>query len=326
MRFLITGGAGFIGSAYVRGLLTGTLEAEVESVVVLDSLTYAGNLKNLDPISQNINFQFVEGDIRDSSLVQSLVSRSDVVINFAAESHVDRSISDPKSFVDTNILGTSTLVMASIDSKVQKYIQISTDEVYGSIDSGSWDESCALQPNSPYSASKAAADLIVRGLGNTNNLNYNITRCSNNYGPYQYPEKIIPLFVTNLIDEQLIPVYGNGKNMREWIHVDDHCSAINLVLHGGEAQSTYNIGGGEELSNLNLTRDILKKFHLTDAYIEYVQDRKNHDLRYAVDDSKIRKELKYRPKIDFDDGLSETIEWYRKNENWWRPLKVGKVS
>jgi dTDP-glucose 4,6-dehydratase len=288
----------------------------------LDNLTYAGNLKNLEPVASSNRFEFIQGDIRDESTVNSLVPNIDVLINFAAQSHVDRSISNPSDFIETNVVGTSTLVMAAVKSNIKKYIQVSTDEVYGSIESGSWSEDFQLLPNSPYAASKAAADLVVRGIGNTHNLNYNITRCSNNYGPYQFPEKIVPLFITNLIDKKSIPIYGDGNNVREWIHVDDHCAAINLVIEKGIPREIYNVGGGTEKTNLELTRQILDEFNVSENFIKFIEDRKNHDRRYSIDDSKIRNTLGFKPMRSFESGLKMTISWYRENENWWRPLRL----
>lgn len=321
MRFLVTGGAGFIGSTYVRGLLNNQYHSHPHSVIVLDSLTYAGNMKNLAPVISDPRFTFIEGNICDQQLVASIMSKIDIVINFAAESHVDRSIANPGAFIETNITGTSVLLTESIKAKVLKYVQISTDEVYGSISEGSWDEDSLLEPNSPYSASKAAADQLVRGFGRTHNLNYNITRCSNNYGPFQNPEKLIPLFITNLIQRKSLPVYGSGLNIREWVHVEDHCRGIDLVVTSGKPGDIYNIGGGEDLSNLDITLKILSILGAPNSMIEFVEDRKNHDLRYSIDDSKIRNNLGYEPSINFETGLVSTIDWYTNNEEWWLPLK-----
>jgi len=319
MRLLVTGGAGFIGSNYVRRIIDGHLKG-VSNLIVLDKLTYAGTLSNLDSVPKD-SFQFIQGDICDESLVSGLVDQVDSVINFAAESHVDRSISDPGRFIETNVKGTQTLLSAIKSGSDKKFVQISTDEVYGSIETGSWDENCPLLPNSPYSASKAAADLITRSYFKTFGLNISITRSSNNYGPHQFPEKVIPLFITNLIDENKVPLYGSGLNVRDWLHVDDHCRGIHEVLMKGRAGEIYNIGGGEELTNKELTKLILGAFNKSDENIEFVPDRLGHDLRYSVDCGKISSELGYKPQVQFKVGIQETIKWYRENESWWRPLK-----
>lgn len=319
MRLLVTGGAGFIGSNYVRRIVDGHLKG-VSNLIVLDKLTYAGTLSNLDSVPKD-SFQFIQGDICDESLVSGLVDQVDSVINFAAESHVDRSISDPGRFIETNVKGTQTLLSAIKSGSDKKFVQISTDEVYGSIETGSWDENCPLLPNSPYSASKAAADLITRSYFKTFGLNINITRSSNNYGPHQFPEKVIPLFITNLIDGKKVPLYGSGLNVRDWLHVDDHCRGIHEVLMKGRAGEIYNIGGGEELTNKELTKLILDAFNKSDENIEFVPDRLGHDLRYSVDCGKISSELGYKPQVQFNVGIQETIKWYRENESWWRPLK-----
>ncbi len=317
MRLLVTGGAGFIGSNYVRRIVDGTLKG-VSGVIVLDKLTYAGTQTNLASLSKD-SYQFIQGDICDRDLVNKLVRECDAVVNFAAESHVDRSISNPEVFIQTNIMGTQVLLDAIKDGK--RFVQISTDEVYGTIDDGSWSEDFPLLPNSPYSATKASADLLTRAYFRTFRANVSITRSSNNYGPYQFPEKIIPLFITNLIDDKKVPIYGEGLNIRDWIHVDDHCQGIHLALLNGRAGEIYNIGGGEELSNRELTSQILVSLGKNDSYIEKVSDRLGHDFRYSVSIEKISRELSYKPKIKFSDGLKETIEWYQENEAWWRPLK-----
>lgn len=319
MRLLVTGGAGFIGSNYVRRIVDGHLKG-VSNLIVLDKLTYAGTLSNLDSVPKD-SFQFIQGDICDESLVSGLVDQVDSVINFAAESHVDRSISDPGRFIETNVKGTQTLLSAIKSALDKKFVQISTDEVYGSIETGSWDENCPLLPNSPYSASKAAADLITRSYFKTFGLNISITRSSNNYGPHQFPEKVIPLFITNLIDGKKVPLYGSGLNVRDWLHVDDNCRGIHEVLMKGRAGEIYNIGGGEELTNKELTKLILNAFNKSDENIEFVPDRLGHDLRYSVDCGKISSELGYKPQVQFKVGIQETIKWYRENESWWRPLK-----
>ncbi len=319
MRILVTGGAGFIGSNFVRRIVDGTLSG-FSSITILDKLTYAGTLTNLSGVPAG-SYRFVEGDICDSELVEDLVKEHDLVVNFAAESHVDRSISGAKEFVVTNVLGTQTLLEAVKKSDIKTYLQVSTDEVYGSIARGSWPESDPLLPNSPYAASKASADLICRSYFKTHGLDVRVTRCSNNYGRNQYPEKVVPLFVTNLIDNKKVPVYGSGINVRDWLHVDDHCYGIFLALTKGKAGEIYNIGGGKELSNIELTKTILFLMGKDDSSIDYVDDRKGHDLRYSVDSSKASKELGYIPRNNWEDGLQETIEWYVANEAWWRPLK-----
>ena len=317
---MVTGGAGFIGSNYVRRVLDGSLPG-IASITVLDKLTYAGtltNLKNLDPS----DYEFIQGDICDSELLNRLLPDFDAVINFAAESHVDRSITGAKDFVMTNVLGVQNLVDAAKNASVQTFIQISTDEVYGSIEHGSWPVTDPLLPNSPYAASKASGDLLARSYYQTHGMDIRITRCSNNYGPNQFPEKIIPLFVTNLLENKKIPVYGSGLNIRDWLHVDDHCSGIHSALMKGRAGEIYNIGGGFELTNLELTEKILNLMGKNESEIEYVQDRKGHDLRYSVDWTKAKKEIGYSPKVKFEDGLLATINWYQENESWWQPLKT----
>ena len=319
MRILVTGGAGFIGSNYVRRIADGTLGG-ISKITVLDKLTYAGTLTNLTQVSDS-SYDFIEGDICDAELVTKLVSENDLVVNFAAESHVDRSINGAKDFVVTNVLGTQTLLDAVRKSDVKTFLQVSTDEVYGSIAEGSWPETDPLLPNSPYAASKASADLICRSYFKTHGMDIRVTRCSNNYGRNQYPEKVIPLFVTNLIDNKKVPVYGSGLNVRDWLHVDDHCRGIHLALTKGKAGEIYNIGGGTELNNLELTDKILNIMGKGQESIEYVEDRKGHDLRYSVDITKISDELGYVPQVDWEVGLAETINWYQENEAWWRPLK-----
>ena len=319
MRLLVTGGAGFIGSNFVRRILDGTFSG-ISHVTVLDKLTYAGTLKNLEMLPEN-SFEFIRGDISDPGLVSDLVKRSDAIVNFAAESHVDRSITGARDFIETNILGVQNLLAAALTNEVKTFVQISTDEVYGTISKGSWDEDFPLLPNSPYSASKASADLICRSYNRTFGLDVRVTRCSNNYGPYQFPEKIIPLFITNLIEGKKVPLYGKGLNVRDWLHVDDHCQGIFAVLTAGKPGNIYNIGGGRELTNRELTDLILRKFSRDESSIEYVADRLGHDLRYSVSHKKITRELGYQPKIQFEEGLEHTIEWYKNNESWWRPLK-----
>ena len=322
MRLLVTGGAGFIGSHYVRSVLSGAWGGEEpESVVVLDKLTYAGNLANLAPVAEDHRLRFVEGDILDRSLVQDLVADVDAIVHFAAESHVDRSILGAADFVMTNVVGTQTLLDVALQHRVEKFVHVSTDEVYGSIESGSWAEEQPLEPNSPYSASKASSDLLARAYFRTHGLPVCVTRCSNNYGPYQFPEKVIPLFVTNLIDGATVPLYGEGTNVRDWLHVDDHCRGIHLVLTGGRAGEVYNIGGGTELTNKELTGLLLEATGTGWDRVEQVTDRLGHDQRYSVDISKISEELGYRPEVPFEQGLAETVEWYRSRRDWWEPLK-----
>jgi dTDP-glucose 4,6-dehydratase len=319
MRLLVTGGAGFIGSNFVRRIVNGTYPG-VSQLTVLDKLTYAGTLKNLEMLPKE-SFEFIKGEIANPDLISDLTKRHDAIVNFAAESHVDRSITGARDFIETNVLGVQNLLAASLQNQVSVFVQVSTDEVYGSISEGSWSEEYPLLPNSPYSASKASADLICRSYNRTFGMDIRVTRCSNNYGPHQFPEKVIPLFVTNLIDNGKVPLYGNGQNVRDWLHVDDHCDGIYSVLSEGKSGNIYNIGGGRELTNRELTEIILRKFDRDDSSIEYVTDRLGHDLRYSVSHEKISRELGYRPKINFEDGIEETIEWYKCNESWWRPLK-----
>ncbi|GGL05657.1 dTDP-glucose 4,6-dehydratase [Planomonospora parontospora] len=321
MRILVTGGAGFIGSHYVRSLLRGAYPGwEDARVTVLDKLTYAGNLANLAPVAEHRNHRFVRGDITDARLLADVVPGHDVVVNFAAESHVDRSITGAGDFVTTNVLGTQRLLQAALEAGVGTFVQISTDEVYGSIAEGSWDESEPLLPNSPYSAAKASGDLLCRAYHRTHGLDVRITRCSNNYGPYQHPEKVIPLFVTNLIDGRRVPLYGDGRNVREWLHVDDHCRGVQLVLEKGCPGEVYNIGGGVELTNVELTERLLAAFGLGWDMVVRVPDRLGHDLRYSVDSGKIRA-IGYEPRVDFGAGLAEVVRWYRGHQDWWRPLR-----
>lgn len=322
MRVLVTGGAGFIGSNYVRRILDGSLSG-VSEVVVLDKLTYAGTLSNFTPRELQ-SFRLFQGDICDSDVTAKALSGVDAVVNFAAESHVDRSIKNAHEFVSTNIQGTQNLLDSCRKLGINNYLQVSTDEVYGSIPSGSWTETEPLLPNSPYAASKASADLLVRAANRTHGLNTRITRCSNNYGPNQFPEKVIPLFVTNLMENKKVPVYGTGLNVRDWLHVDDHCRGIHLVLMNGKPGEIYNIGGGRELSNLKLTEYILEFMGMSKNEIEYVEDRIGHDQRYSVDFSKINRELGYSPQVEFEEGLKQTIDWYKFNSSWWSPLKLKK--
>ncbi len=322
MKVLVTGGAGFIGSHYVRCALTdgypGLREAEI---VVLDKLTYAGSLTNLEPVADSARLRFVQGDILDVALVSDLMADVDEVVHFAAESHVDRSILGAAEFVLTNVVGTQTLLEAALRCDVATFVHVSTDEVYGSIASGSWSEDRPLEPNSPYSASKASSDLIARAYHRTHGLPVIITRCSNNYGPYQLPEKVIPLFVTNLLDGLRVPLYGDGLNVRDWLHVDDHCRGVELVRSLGRAGEIYNIGGGTELTNRELTERLLRACGAGWDMVEPVTDRLGHDRRYSVDISKVSSELGYAPGVPFDVGLAETISWYREHRDWWSPLR-----
>ncbi|MFC9470210.1 dTDP-glucose 4,6-dehydratase [Streptomyces coelicoflavus] len=319
-RILVTGGAGFIGSHYVRTLLGPDGPGDVR-VTVLDLLTYAGNPANLDEVRDHPGFAFVEGDICDAGLVAGLMAEHDEVVHFAAESHVDRSIEGGAAFVRTNVLGTHTLVEAAHQAGGRRFVHVSTDEVYGSIDSGSWPETHPLSPNSPYSAAKASSDLLALAYHRTHGLDVRVTRCSNNYGHHHYPEKLIPLFVTNLLDGRKVPLYGDGGNVRDWLHIDDHVQGIELVRTRGRAGEVYNIGGGTELSNKELTGLLLDACGADwESSVEYVADRKGHDRRYAVDCAKIRRELGYAPRKDFRAGLAETVRWYRDNRAWWEPL------
>ncbi|MFH8773531.1 MULTISPECIES: dTDP-glucose 4,6-dehydratase [unclassified Streptomyces] len=318
MNLLVTGAAGFIGSTYVRTLLADD-SPDAPRITVLDRLTYAGTLTNLP--SGHPRLDFVHGDIGDAGLVDKLMAETDQVVHFAAESHVDRSIEGAGEFVLTNVVGTQTLLDAALRHGVGPFVHISTDEVYGSIEAGSWAEDHPLAPNSPYSASKASSDLLALAYHRTHGLDVRVTRCSNNYGPHQFPEKVIPLFVTNLLDGLNVPLYGDGRNVRDWLHVEDHCRGIDLVRTRGRSGEVYNIGGGTELSNRDLTGLLLDACGAGWDRVEYVSDRKGHDLRYSVDWSKARDELGYRPRRDFTTGLADTVAWYRDNRAWWEPLK-----
>ena len=323
MRILVTGGAGFIGSNFVRRTLQDAYPGlEGAEVVVLDALTYSGNLENLAPVADSARYSFVHGDIRDAELLDTIVPRVDSIVHFAAESHVDRSVRDSSIFVETNVLGTQRLLDAALRAGGKRFVHVSTDEVYGSIAEGSWDEQQPLEPNSPYSASKAGSDLLARSYHRTHGMNLSITRCSNNYGPYHFPEKVIPLFVTNLIDDKHVPLYGEGNNIRDWLHVDDHTRGIAMVLTRGRAGEIYNIGGGTELTNRELTEMLLDATGKDWSYVDRVPDRLGHDLRYSVDISKIRAELGYEPQVPFAQGLADVVQWYRDNRAWWEPLKA----
>ncbi|HSL96468.1 MAG TPA: dTDP-glucose 4,6-dehydratase [Thermoleophilia bacterium] len=320
MRIVVTGGAGFIGSNYVRFVLR---EHPEDEVVVLDKLTYAGNLENLEDVAGDPRYAFVKGDICDPEVVAATLHGVDAVVNFAAETHVDRSISGPQDFIRTDVLGTHTLLEAVRSLGVTRYLQVSTDEVYGSIEDGSFTEQSPLGPSSPYSASKAAADLLVLSYVTTYDTPALITRSSNNYGPNQYPEKIVPLFITNAVDGAPLPVYGDGRNVRDWLYVEDNCAAVDLALRAGETGQVYNIGGGHEVDNLTLTRRILELVGADPGLIRFVADRPGHDRRYSVDCAKLRG-LGWAPATSFDDGLARTVAWYLEHEAWWRRLKSGE--
>jgi dTDP-glucose 4,6-dehydratase len=321
MNLLVTGAAGFIGSNFVRMVAQGRLK-EFSGLKVLDKLTYAGLEENLEGVSVIPSYAFIQGDICDPKQVRALLDEVDGVINFAAESHVDRSIVGSVDFVQTNIVGVHVLLEAiRASGRDIRFLQVSTDEVYGSIKSGSWTEDSPLLPNSPYSASKASGELLARSYHRTHGMDVVITRCSNNYGTHHFPEKLIPLFITNLFEGKKVPLYGTGENVRDWLHVDDHCRGIYSVLMNGRSGEVYNIGGGRELTNNEITSLILEAIGARESSIDYVEDRKGHDLRYSVDWTKINRELGYEPQVKFEDGLRETIQWYRDNQTWWKPLK-----
>ena len=322
MNILVTGGAGFIGSNYVNQLVRD--QVEWGEITILDSLTYAGNLNNLNPAIDDKRVKFVKGDIRDANLVEELMRGVSTVVHFAAESHVDRSISNPSEFVSTNVLGTQTLLYSALRNGIKKFLHVSTDEVYGSIETGSWTEFSPLAPNSPYSASKGSSDLLALSYYKTYGLPVFVSRCSNNFGHSQFPEKLIPLAVTNLIDDIAIPIYGDGSNSRDWLHVSDHCRALNKILDFGVPGEIYNIGGGTEMSNLELAKLLIKLFEKDDSYINFVEDRKGHDFRYSVNFDKLSLASGYAPSMNYEETIEETIDWYRSNQTWWRPLKNVK--
>jgi dTDP-glucose 4,6-dehydratase len=327
MRILVTGGAGFIGSQYVRAALRGELPGSVDAdVTVLDKLTYSGNLDNLAPVADHPRYGFVQGDTCDPLLLDDVVPGHDVIVHFAAETHVDRSIRNAAAFARSNVVGTQTLLEAAVTHGVGRFVHISTDEVYGSISEGSWTEHTPLNPNVPYAAAKAGSDLAVLAMHRTHGLDAVITRCTNNYGPYQFPEKVIPLFVTNLLDGGTVPLYGDGLNVRDWLHVSDHCRGIQLVLQGGRAGEIYHIGGGTELSNRELTERLLAACGAGWNRVEHTVDRLGHDRRYSLDITKIQEELAYRPQVDLETGLADTVEWYRTHRSWWEPLKVRHAA
>ena len=318
MRILVTGGLGFIGSNFIRTMLSKYKDI---GIINLDKVTYCANFENLKDVEKNPNYSFVRGDICDKPIVEKLTKDIDIVFNFAAESHVDRSINDPFVFTRTNFLGTHTLLEAARNNNIKKFIQISTDEVYGSIKQGSFKETDNLNPSSPYSASKAGADLLCLSYYTTFKMPIIITRSSNNFGPYQYPEKVTPLFITNLIEDKKVPLYGTGKNVRDWIYVVDNCEGIDFISKKGKIGEIYNIGGGNEKENIEITRLILKEMNKDESYIDYVQDRLGHDWRYSLDCKKIH-ELGWKPRFRFEDGINKTIRWYKENIDWWRKLKI----
>ena len=323
MNLMITGGAGFIGSRFAELLMTLEIPNKFSSITVVDNLTYSGNLRNLDSVISTPGFYFHEVDICNQSEIEAVLKERSIhkIVNFAAESHVDRSIESSFEFLQTNVMGTQNLLDLSKKHGIVRYLQVSTDEVYGAISSGSWEEDEPLKPNSPYSASKAGADLLVLAYGKTYGMNIGITRCCNNYGLRQFPEKIIPLFVSNLIDGKRVPIYGDGKQIREWIHVDDHCRGVAKVLESGNPGEIYNIAGTDEFENIELARKIISYFGKSEEEaFEFVTDRKGHDIRYSLTGNKARIELGIEPQITFEKGLRETIDWYVANESWWRPL------
>ncbi|MBQ4079008.1 dTDP-glucose 4,6-dehydratase, partial [bacterium] len=316
MKILVTGGAGFIGSCFVRHILNKYSDYKV---INLDALTYAGNIENLDDVKDNKNYTFVHGNICDKKLVRDLISEVDCVVNFAAESHVDRSITGPEIFIETNVQGTLNLLQNAKELGVDRYLQVSTDEVYGTLGkTGYFYETTPLAPNSPYSASKASADMLVRAYHETYKMPVLTTRCSNNYGPYQYPEKLIPFFISQLLKGKKVPVYGDGLNVRDWLYVYDHCAAIDTVLHKGRVGEVYNIGGHNEKTNMEITRLILEAMGKDDSSIEYVKDRLGHDRRYAISNDKIQSELGWEPSLTFEEGIKITIDWYLKNQAWMK--------
>ena len=323
MKILVTGGAGFIGSCFVRYMLNKHPDYKI---INLDALTYAGNIENLDDVKDNQNYTFVHGNICDKKLARELISECDCVVNFAAESHVDRSITNPEIFIETNVQGTLNLLQASKELGVNRYLQVSTDEVYGTLGkTGYFYETTPLAPNSPYSASKASADMLTRAYYETYKLPVLNTRCSNNYGPYQYPEKLIPFFISKLLKGEKVPVYGDGLNVRDWLYVYDHCEAIDVVLHKGKIGEVYNIGGHNEKTNLEITHLILDAMGKDESSIEYVQDRLGHDRRYAISNDKITSELGWKPSLTFEEGIKLTIDWYLHNQDWIEQIEAKKL-
>ena len=320
MRVLITGGAGFMGSNAIRYFLKKYSDIEI---VNLDKLTYAGNPDNLKDIESNSRYRFIKGDIIDRNLLDNIVKDVDVIINYAAETHVDRSILDPKEFIVTDVLGTYSLLESAKKHNIKKYIQISTDEVFGSIQDGKFTEESPFKPNSPYAASKAGGDHLCRAYFKTYDMPIIVTHSCNFFGPYQYPEKLIPLFITNLLENKKIPVYGDGLQAREWISTQDHCQAVDLILQKGKAGEVYNISTGDEIKNIEITKLLLAELNKNDSFIDYVKDRPGHDRRYAIDATKLRA-LGWSPKMNFNDGIKQTIEWYKNNEGWWKKIKSGE--
>lgn len=324
MKILVTGGAGFIGSCFVRHMLAAYGDYKI---INLDALTYAGNIENLDDVKDNKNYTFVHGNICDKRLVRDITAEVDCIVNFAAESHVDRSITGPEIFIETNVQGTLNLLQAAKEAGVSRYLQVSTDEVYGSLGkTGYFYETTPLAPNSPYSASKASADLLVRAYYETYKLPVLTTRCSNNYGPYQYPEKLIPFFISKLLRGEKVPVYGDGLNVRDWLYVYDHCRAIDTVLHKGKEGEVYNIGGHNEKTNIEITKLILAAMGKGEESIEYVKDRLGHDRRYAISNDKIQSELGWSPSITFEEGIKLTIDWYLNNQDWIKSIENKKAG
>lgn len=327
MNLLITGGAGFIGSRFTEMLMTNLISHSYSSITVVDKLTYSGNLANLNSVISMPNIKFFQADICDREIMSHIFrdGKFQVVVNFAAESHVDRSIESSFEFLYTNVMGTQNLLDLARQFEIKRFLQISTDEVYGSILNGSWDENEPLRPNSPYSASKAGADLLVLSYGKTHGMNVGITRSCNNYGMRQFPEKLIPLFISNLINNKKVPIYGDGKQIREWIHVDDHCRAVATVLEAGRPGEIYNIAGTDELENIDVAKMIIEYFGKTETEaITFVSDRKGHDVRYSLTGKKAKDELGIESKIDFKSGLVDTIKWYLENDEWWRPLRKNE--
>lgn len=321
MRILVTGGCGFIGSNFIRYILKKYSEYEITN---LDALTYAGNIENLRDVEHLSRYRFVQGHIEDASAVRDAIRGCDAIVNFAAESHVDRSIENAQPFLMTNIIGLQILLdMSRTTKELRRFIHISTDEVYGSYetDEGSFNEESPLKPNSPYAASKAGGDLLVRAYMKTYNFDAIVVRPSNNYGPFQFPEKLIPLMITNLMDDKKVPVYGKGQNIRDWLFVEDTCRAIDCILHKGSPGEIYNVGAGNERRNIEVVKEVIALMGLNEEYIEFVPDRPGHDYRYSIDSEKINRQLGWKPEVDFEEGIRRTVNWYKENEWWWRPLK-----
>lgn len=325
MKLLITGGAGFIGSNFIHYWLK---KYPQDQIINLDLLTYAGNLENLKGVEKNPNYQFVQGNICDKELVAKLLKESDLIVHFAAESHVDRSIADSQNFIQTNIIGTHTLLEAAKENGLKRFHHISTDEVFGSLELNwpPFNEKTPYAPRSPYSASKASSDHLVQAYFHTYQLPITLSNCSNNYGPYQFPEKFIPLAITNLLEGKKVPIYGDGLNIRDWLFVEDHCIALDLIIHKGKVGETYCLGGRTEKTNLEIAQKILKLMGKSEDQLEHVKDRPGHDKRYSIDFSKIKYHLEWEPQADFEDGLQKTIEWYKKNESWWKSIKSGEYQ